>query len=249
MRKTLNGILLGTVLICPAFLLCAGQDQMPPSPDQKENQADIAPKGIKPRTSAAQYAAHAELKIAVIGATRLTPDDIRDAFATDLNRCCVVLEVAVYPEKERTAELARDDFTLRVAGTEVIVKPSSPKLLALTLQLTAPAGRDAGLHGSVGVTYGPGGYDPTTGQHRGSQTGTSADVSNDTGLSGPDKQVTETDREFMELELSRKGLPEGEISAPVAGYLYFPLPKKKKKKAAFQLEYALGDQKIVLNLP
>ena len=33
----------------------------------------------------------------------------------------------------------------------------------------------------------------------------------------------------MELELTEKSLPEGSIKNPVARYLYFPLPDKKKR--------------------
>jgi hypothetical protein len=51
------------------------------------------------------------------------------------------------------------------------------------------------------------------------------------------------------LELTKKSLPEGKISAPVAGYLYFPLTKKNKKKAARQLELTLAEQKVALTLP
>jgi hypothetical protein len=40
----------------------------------------------------------------------------------------------------------------------------------------------------------------------------------------------------MELELSEKQLPEKVVSAPVAGYLYFPLPAKKRR-GAYELEY------------
>jgi hypothetical protein len=50
----------------------------------------------------------------------------------------------------------------------------------------------------------------------------------------------------METELSEKGLPEGTTAAPVAGYLYFPLPRNKQ--AIYQLEYTLNGQKVLLIL-
>ncbi len=50
----------------------------------------------------------------------------------------------------------------------------------------------------------------------------------------------------MELELGEKGLPQGNTAAPVAGYLYFSLPKKKNVK--YQLEYNLNGNKVVLPL-
>jgi hypothetical protein len=51
----------------------------------------------------------------------------------------------------------------------------------------------------------------------------------------------------MELELTEKGLPEGTVSRPVAGYLYFPSPGKKKSNV-YQLECTLGGVKTVLAL-
>jgi hypothetical protein len=51
----------------------------------------------------------------------------------------------------------------------------------------------------------------------------------------------------MELELTEKGLPEGSTKTPVAGYLYFPYPEKKKSDA-YQLEYTLGGVKGALAL-
>jgi hypothetical protein len=51
----------------------------------------------------------------------------------------------------------------------------------------------------------------------------------------------------METELSQKGLPEGKAIAPVAGYLYFSIPKRKKS-AKYELEYNLNGNKLVLPL-
>jgi hypothetical protein len=51
----------------------------------------------------------------------------------------------------------------------------------------------------------------------------------------------------VQLELTEKGLPEGSVTKPIAGYLYFQLPLKKK--AAHQLEYTLNEHKVTLQLP
>jgi len=51
----------------------------------------------------------------------------------------------------------------------------------------------------------------------------------------------------METELTEKGLPEGAVTAPVAGYLYFPLvPKKKNTK--YQLQYTVNGETLNLAL-
>jgi len=223
----------------------AGQQPASPTQHQQENQADASTNGIKPRASAERYAAQARLKDVGIGATLLTADEVLRVFTTDLNSCCVVLEVGLYPETGRSLEIARKDFSLRVAGSDSAVKPFSPNLLAMTLKLS-PRGGSMTPHGSVGVGYGVGGADPRTGQLGGHSVDTSAEVS--LGKPPSDSQPSELDRQLMELELTKKGLPEGSVSTPVAGYLYFPLTKKKKR-ARRQLECTLAGEKITLALP
>ena len=66
--------------------------------------------------------------------------------------------------------------------------------------------------------------------------------------SQPRAASTDRDRDTMELELSEKGLPEGTASAPVAGYLYFPLSSTKKTPAR-QIEYTLNGKKMILRVP
>lgn len=58
----------------------------------------------------------------------------------------------------------------------------------------------------------------------------------------------EREREIMERELTQKALPEGKVSAPVAGYLYFANPKPVKN-AKYRLVYAGKDEPIVLRFP
>lgn len=249
MREVLKVILLGTILLCLAFPGDAGDEQAAPTQDKQEGKAAAAQKGTTPRESAARYPVHGELDGVAIGAALLTPDEVQHAFTTDLNRCCFVVEVALYPDKGKALEIAHQDFTFRIAGTDAAAKPAGPNLLALTLQQAAPTSRSVSASGSVGVEYGTGGsYDPATGQPRGRGVSTSVAVGVGVGGSGDKPASTDRAREIMEAELSGKGLPEGIVSAPVAGYLYFPLTTKKKK-AARQLEYTLAGQNVVLTLP
>ena len=53
--------------------------------------------GTVPRSAAAQYSAHATSERVSIGAVKLNQQQVRKTFASDLNRCCVVLEVAIFP--------------------------------------------------------------------------------------------------------------------------------------------------------
>jgi hypothetical protein len=60
--------------------------------------------------------------------------------------------------------------------------------------------------------------------------------------------IADHDREIIERELYEKGLPEAKVSFPVAGYLYFPLPKAKKD-AKYQLVYSGRSEPFTLSLP
>jgi hypothetical protein len=245
LRHLYIGSLFAVFLHLAAIPVFARQAEAVPA--QGEHEASATAKGVAPRPSAADYAVHAELQGVEVGATQLTPDEVRKTFVTDLNSCCLVFEVALYPAKWKSPEVALKDFTYRVVGTDTAIKPSSPGMLALTLQLVSRARTDFTPHGSVGVVYDTGGYDPATGQMRGRGVGTSADVSLGAGQSGA--RPTEGDRELMQTELSGRSLPEGKLSTPVAGYLYFYLTKKvKKKRGARQLEYTLAGQKVALTL-
>lgn len=211
-----------------------------------------APRGTVPRSAADRYPSHAEQNGIAIGVTLLTPDQARHAFASDVNRCCLVVEVALYPPKDVPLDISLNDFVLRVTGTDVATKPSGAKVLAAKLQKknASPHDRDVTVSPTVGVGYESGPvFDPATGQRRGGGVYTSAGVG--VGIGGPQPQPGSSDRDraTMELELSEKGLPEGIAPAPVAGYLYFSLPATKDKKATHQLEYTLNGNKVVLALP
>lgn len=214
-----------------------------------------APKGTVPRASADSYPAHTVHDGLSVGATLLTADQVRKAFASDLNRCCLVVEVAFYPEKDNAVTVSLNDFALRVSGSDIAAKPSTAEVLAAKLQKkSAPSpggGPDVGVYPTVGVGYETGGIDPVTGQRRPGGVVTSTGVGVGVGIGGPPTPpgASDRDRRTMELELSEKGLPEGQAAAPVSGYVYFAMPPKKDKKATHQLEYMVNGEKIVLNLP
>jgi hypothetical protein len=90
-----------------------------------------APRGTAPRATADKYPAHADQNTVAIGATLLTEAQVRKAFFADVNRCCVVVEVALYPQADQVTEPSLDDFALRVVGQDVASKPTTPKTAAL----------------------------------------------------------------------------------------------------------------------
>ena len=93
-----------------------------------------------------------------VGAALLTSDEARKAFVSEVNRCCVVVEVAVYPVKDKPQVVSLDDFSVRVTGSETAVKPSSAKVVAASIQKSAESQRDITVSPSVGVGYESGPY-------------------------------------------------------------------------------------------
>ena len=209
--------------------------------------ATAGPKGTVPRSSADRYAAHAMRDGVGIGVVVLSSEQARKEFVSDVNRCCVVTEIALYPAKDKALDVSLNDFVLRVKGAETSAKPASARVIAARLQKNAGSDRDITVSPTVGVGYESAGYDPVTGTRGGGGVTRSAGVMVGIGGNGANPASTDKDRAVMETELSEKGLPEGVASAPVSGYVYFPIARKKN--ASLQLEYVLDGNKVVLALP
>ena len=205
------------------------------------------PKGTVPRAVATRYPAHAEQDGVGVGAKLLSRDEARKAFVSDVNDCCLVVEIALYPRKDKAMDVSLNDLTLRQTGSETAAKPSSAKLIAATLQKSSRAKRDISVYPSTEIGYGSGpAYDPNTGTQRAGGVYTRTGVG--VGIGSPGAGATDKDRSTMEMELSEKGLPEGSAAAPVAGYVYFPI-RSTKKKVSYELSYVLNGNKVVLALP
>jgi hypothetical protein len=204
--------------------------------------------GKEARAEASRYPASVQQTQLSIGAQWLTVEQIRQSFSTELHRSVLVVEVAVYPAKGRSIYVSRSAFTIRPAGSDKASKPLHPGAVAQTAERRSGEGLDTNVYQQVGIGYERGSVsDPDTGQERKeSRVYTSTGAGTGIGTRGGPAR-TERDREVMELELTEKGLPEGTVSRPVAGYLYFPSPGKKKSNV-YQLECTLGGVKTVLAL-
>jgi hypothetical protein len=211
--------------------------------------------GTIPRSVATDYAAHASQDNIQIGASLLTHKELKKIFATDVNQCCLVVEVAVYPPKDNPVKLSLDDFMLREAGMELGTRPSLPETLAARLEVQPTA---IDREHQPGVTSGSDiGYERTTEQNGASRTSSGGVVQRSRvgigvpvgggGSRLPEGRTTpEGNHRAIEAELKEKGLPETSAWEPVAGYLYFSVPKKKK--SGYELVYMAGDKKVVLPL-
>ena len=213
--------------------------ETPASPDERG--------GTAPRSSADKYKAHASLAGVSIGAELLTRKEVSKEFAADVNRCCLVVEVAVYPHGTEPLKLSRDDFTLAVEGMDVGVKPQRATVVSARLTRGASSGVTTVANAGVGVEFGT--YtDPVTGQPvHGRAVTTSVGAGVGTGSSAP-PAVAQHNREAIERELGEKSMPQAKISVPVCGYLYFSVAKQKKQ-VKYRLEYSIRGETLVLRFP
>ncbi len=212
-------------------------------------------RGTVPRSAATDYAAHASQENIQVGASLLTHKELKKIFATDVNQCCLVVEVSFYPAKDNFVKISLDDFMLREAGMELGVKPSTPDVLSARLEVQ-PVQPDR--EHRPGVTSGSDiGYERTTQQNgperstsggvvQRSRVGIGIPVGGGGGSRLPEGRNAEGNRRAIEAELTEKALPEITAWEPVAGYLYFSVPKKKK--GGYELVYMAGDKKVVLPL-
>jgi hypothetical protein len=212
--------------------------------------AAAGPKGTVPREDADKYEAHAERDALIIGAEVLTSDQVRKTFSSNPNRCCIVVEVAFYPAKDKPVDVLLDDFTLRPADTDIAARAMSPQVVAARLDKKPEATSRVSTTESVGVGYESGTYiDPSTGRptkYHGVTT--EADVGVGANPNGSQSSSADRNRANTEVELAEKALPEGDASKAVAGYLYFPASIREKKKTPLELTYKLKDETIVFSL-
>ena len=203
-------------------------------------------KGSVPRTSAAAYPEHTQGGDITIGASLLGHDKVRRTFVSDINRCCYVVEVAVYPLPGKTIDLSVANFTLRNVATDEAVRPSSADVVVAMVRKEVGPSRTVNVAPSAGVGYQSGIYDPVVGSQAPGPI-YQAGVAVSTPSAGPRPGSTEKDRQTMENELAKQSLPEGQATAPVSGFLYFPIAGKKKG-GTFQLTYSSNGTNVMLPL-
>ena len=214
------------------------------------------PKGIRPRGSSGDYPAHQSVGGVTAAAALVSPDEVNKIFATDLNAGgYIVVEVAIYPQDGKEAEITSGDFQLRIGPDTAAIRAVSARAIAAALQRKSNPNPQAGHRNDINIyptaTIGyETGRDPY-GRRRGGvyiDVAIGVGVDNDPGASAPPSSRDE-DRSAMEQELTDKGLPEGRTTQAVAGYLYFPKPARKQSKAAAELTWYGSDRVVHLKIP
>jgi hypothetical protein len=207
------------------------------------------PKGTVPRDDADKYHAHADRDGLVIGVELLTPDQAHKKFSANVNRCCIVIEVAFYPPKDKTVNVLLDDFSLQPEDADYSARPMSAQVVASRLEKKSESTRQVTTTQTAGVGYESGTYiDPVTGRpvkYHAVTTDVGTGVAVDPA--GYPRQ-TDRDRDNLETELAEKALPEGTATKPVAGYLYFPSSIREKKRTPLQLKYKIKDETVIFLL-
>jgi hypothetical protein len=200
--------------------------------------------GIKPRHMAADYPVFQQHQALALGAEQLSQKQVQHAFATELDKRYIVVEIGIFPAANGNVKVSPSDFMLRMAGTKDVLRPASPETIAQVLYRKPATTHDVTVTPVGSIGYDSGGRDPYGNRYPGGvTTSTGAMVGIDSSKAGG----TEADRKTMETELRDKSLPQGEVAKPVSGYLYFPV--STNKKVQYELVYSGNGQEIRLQLP
>ena len=92
--------------------------------------ATAGPSGTVPKTSAKRYPAHADQDGAKLGAAMMSPEEARKVFGCDVDRACLIVEVALYPLNDKERNVSLGDFSVRDTGANTAVKPSTATAVA-----------------------------------------------------------------------------------------------------------------------
>ena len=206
----------------------------------------LAQNSPSPRSSAGDYQASKTESQYSIGAKVLSKTQVQNSFATPLAGRYVVVEVGFYPADGKIIDLERSDFVLVAADGKSSVAPATPEQIASILQKRPASSRDVTLYPTANVGYES--WPVYTGNGNTKQVGGpvyGAGVGVGVGKT-TSPATTDSDRKTMETELSDKQLQSGEVSKPVAGYLYFPVASKDK--TGYQLQYRGTDTTSNLTL-
>jgi hypothetical protein len=196
-----------------------------------------------PRAAAAAYPASKVRPVYSIGAKQLSKTEVRNSFATPLADRYIVVDIGFYPTDGKTISLNQSDFSLRTSDGKDLVSPASPATIASICQKRPASSTDVTLYPTANVGYvSYPSYDGSGRRVSGPVYGVGMGVGVD---KSPSAATTDSDRQTMEMELLDKELKDAEVSKPVAGYLYFPIPTKQKVE--YQLEYHGTD--AVTSLP
>ncbi|MCW5977699.1 MAG: hypothetical protein KIT09_06460 [Bryobacteraceae bacterium] len=170
---------------------------------------------------------------------------IRNLIGQDLGDGIIVVQVRVTPKADEPMKIWREDFFLRSDKDGQKSEPYEPSQIAGASVITLTRGQEGApvMVQDQGPVWGGVGGAPRRLPGQGGGFGNAT-----IGVERTDTQVGENSSEEQKkllALLNEKVLPEGEISEPVTGLLYFPMEGKHKVK---QLELHYRGEAAKLDL-
>lgn len=207
--------------------------------------------GIAPRSSPGDYPVRQSVPGVTVGATVLTPAQIKKLFPTNLDSLgYIVVEIGVFPDPGTQATVDTDQFRLQIGDDRTMRRPSDPVEI-ISVKPHSPGGLPSNIPVSTTATIG---YESGGPYNRGGvYGGSSTTVGNRPPVYGPaptsSPSASGKDPDAVLRELIDKELATGKTTVPVAGYLYFAKPKQKQKNPVFDLTYRGSGEAVHLAIP
>src|SRR5436305_3318331 len=89
--------------------------------------ASLELRGLRPHASRTEYSVTCFTEEIGVGATLVSPDQVRRLFGSEIDRSYVVVEVGFYSKNHGAFEVRQADFALRNRPSRNLVKPADPK--------------------------------------------------------------------------------------------------------------------------
>ncbi|MGA2137007.1 MAG: hypothetical protein ABSH50_32345 [Bryobacteraceae bacterium] len=202
-----------------------------------------AQSGTRPRPSALDYPAHAELAHMSVGA-EYTVHGFSNGEEMYIARDYLVVEVALFPAKGQIVAANAGQFALRINGRKQVLQPEAPEFVAASLRFPDPD-RHPGVEAGIGPLI-LGAPQPTA-RFPGDPSAAPAPQpprAPDDNPSGIERQPPVKAEDLV----MQTALPEDEHHSPVSGFLYFPYRGKAKAIKSLQLEFSGSDGTVTLPL-
>ena len=90
-------------------------------------------RGLRPRPSRTDYSVTCFTETIGVGATMVSPDQVRRLFGGEMDHSYVVIEVGFYSKNRAAFDVRHSDFALRNHYSRTLVKPAEPRDIAASL--------------------------------------------------------------------------------------------------------------------
>ena len=208
-------------------------------------------RGVSPRPQASDYPASQSGKTVAIGAVVAPAQKIERMFNGEIAKHYAVLEVAVYPRDGQAVDVDRLDFRLK-AGDETSFAERPSDVATPWREKNPPSTRPVTVASDTAVVYSRT-SNPVNGKRSGWGVYEGVGATNDPRAAGPTAPPPpnrDADSRIIEERVRELLLPEGRTSAPVAGFLFFPLNKAKLRKGAvMELRWTNNGESATLRVP